>query len=246
MDSTIQAKIQEFFQKASPEVQELLLGDEVNKAAAILGKLYALPVSKYVPLKNIITFLLLGITEPKDAVEEIKENLEVDEETAVKIAQDMDKSILQKARIALMGEDVGEVKVLKVAGKDEEETKAELRKVILDTTKRESAIEKSPVSPGEKRPKKILVKGSHSELIEQLNLLGSIPDDEEIKTRLENIKSQIKTVVEEEEPPRPVPKELENMLSGGGKKIVAPQARPATYSVAPTSYNIDPYREVPA
>lgn len=245
MDSALQAKIQEFFQRATPEIQGLLVGDEVNKAAAVLGKLYSLPVSKYVPLKNIITFLLLGITEPKDAVSEIEKDLGVDEETATKIAKDMDKTILQKARVALMGEDVGEVKVLKV-GKDEEANKEELRKVILDTTKRESALEKSPVKEGERRQKKIIVKGSHSELVEQLNLLGSIPDDDEIKSRLENIRSQIKTVVEEEEKPMPVPKELENMLSGGGKKVVAPQARPATYSVAPTSYNIDPYREVPA
>ncbi|MDQ5962793.1 MAG: hypothetical protein QG653_600 [Patescibacteria group bacterium] len=245
MDSNLQAKIQEFFQRATPEVQELLLSDEVNKASAVLGKLYALPISKYVPLKNIITFLLLGIIEPKDAVEELQKDLEVDAEVATKIAQDMDKTILQKARVALMGEEVGEVKVLKIAGKDEETNKEELRKVILDTTKRESAIEKSPVKEGERRAKKILVKGSHSELVEQLNLLGSIPDDEEIRARLENIKSQMKVVVEEE-PPKPVPKELENLLSGGGQKIVPPKARVATYSVAPTSYNIDPYRETPA
>jgi hypothetical protein len=244
MDNNIQSKIQELFQNAPQEVQNLILGDEVNKASAVLGKLYSLPISKYLPLKNTITFLLLGIVEPQDAVKTLEKNLEIDEQTATKLAQDMDKTILQKARVALMGEQVGEVKVLKV-GEDKEETKEELRKVILDTTKRESAIEKSPVSPGEKRPKKILVKGSHSELVEQLNLLGSIPDDEEIKTRLENIRSQIK-VVAEEEPQKPIPKELENALSGGGQKIVTPRAHVATYSVAPTSYNIDPYRETPA
>ena len=243
MDNNLQSKIQDLFQKAPPEVQELLLGDEVNKASAGLGKLYALPISKYLPLKNAITLLLLGAIDPSVAVKALEEALEIDEATAFKLAQDMDKTILQKARVALMGEEVGEVKVLKV-GENEEDNKEELRKVILDTTKRESAIEKSPVSPTEKRPKKILVKGSHSELVEQLNLLGSIPDDEEIKARLENIRGQIKTV-EEEEPQKPIPKELENALSGGGQKVVAPRAHVATYSVAPTSYNIDPYREVP-
>lgn len=243
MENTLQSKIHTLFEKASPEIQELLLSEEVNKASAVLGKLYSLPVSKYVPLKNLITLLLLGAIDPKDTVVSIQKMLDLDQETAFKLAQDMDKTILQKARVALMGEEVGEVKVLKV-GENAEDNKEELRKVILDTTKRESAIEKSPVSPNEKRPKKILVKGSHSELVEQLNLLGSIPDDEEIKARLENIRGQIKTV-EEEEPQKPIPKELENALSGGGQKVVAPRAHVATYSVAPTSYNIDPYREVP-
>ena len=242
MDNDLQSKIHSLFEKATPAVQELLLSDEVNKASAILGKLYSLPISKYLPLKNVITLLLLGAIEPKDAVSSLQTSLELDEDTAFKLATDLDKTILQKARVALMGEDVGEVKVLKV-GENIEEKKEELRKVILDTTKRESAIVKPPIKPGEKRPKKILVQGSRSQLVEQLNILGTIPDDDEIKARLEHIRSQIQVPVEEE-PPKPIPKELENMLSGGGQTVVVPKTRVATYSTAPTSYNIDPYREV--
>lgn len=242
MDSNLQSKIQELFLKASPGVQELLLSDEVNKASAVLGKLYALPISKYLPLKNTITLLLLGAIEPSEAVSSLKDALELDQDTAYKLAVDLDKTILQKARVSLMGEEMGEVKVLKV-GDDPEAKKEELRKVILDTTKRESAIAKTPVSPGEKRTKKIIVQGSRSQLVEQLNILGSIPDDDEIKSRLEHIRSQIKTPIEEE-PPKPMSKELVNALSGGGQTLVAAQAKVATYSRAPTSYNIDPYREV--
>jgi hypothetical protein len=242
MNEELQAKIHSLFEKATPAVQQLILGDDVNQASAVLGKLYKLPISKYLPLKNAITLLLLGAVEPADAVSYLQTTLELDQDTAFKLAEDLDKTILQKARVALMGEGKEKIKVLTV-GENVEEKKEELRKVILDTTKRESAIQKPPVAPGEKRPKKILVQGSRSQLVEQLNILGSIPDDDEIRSRLEHIRSQIQVPVEEE-PPKPIPKELENKLSGGGQMLVTPKSHTATYSKAPTSYNIDPYREV--
>lgn len=243
MDTITPEKIHALFDKASPEIQEFLLGDEVNRASAILGKLYALPITKYIPLKNVITFLLLGAIEPKDAVIALQKNLNIDEDTAYKLGEDLDKTVLQKVRLSVLGETKGEVKVLKVG---DETNKDELRKAILDTTKRESAVEVSPVKPEDKRPKKIIVQGSRNQLIEQLNLLGTIPDDDEIKSRLEHIRGQIKTIEGPVEEVKPISKELENALSGGGQTVVVPKIRAASYSVAPTSYNIDPYREVPA
>jgi hypothetical protein len=245
MDNDLQSKIHELFGQATPEVQKFLLSDEIDKSTAILGKLYSLPISKYIALKNVVTFILLGSIEPSDVVTSLQKSLEIDEDRAYKLATDLDKSILQKVRRVILGEEVGDVKVLKVSDKDKEANKDELRKVILDTTKRDSAIETTPVKPGDKRPKKILAQGSRSQLLEQLNILDSIPDDSEINARLSHIKSQIHDIEGKEvEVVVPISKELENALSGGGKTVVTPTIHTATYSRAPTEYNIDPYREV--
>ena len=81
-------------------------------------------------------------------------------------------------------------------------------------------------------------------MLEQLQLLDSIPNDEEIGTRLEHIKEQLAALNTEESP------ELENrvalqefMFGEKGATQVEAAEKSATYSKAPVKYNVDPYRE---
>ena len=240
MSDINQNTIQELIAKTSPAVQEILAGDEVNKSAATLGKLYNLPIPKYLPLKNTITLILLGAIDPSHAVDVLETSLGISHEQATKLAEDLDKSIFQKAHIKILGEAVGEIKTITLGNDPHPE---ELRKEILDTTKRESAIDVSPVTPNTPRPAKVITLGSRSQLMEQLDVLGNIPDDEEIQARLAHIQEQLRSMEPKEETPSVTPSAEQN-LTHGGEVPVEPAPQAATYSKAPTKYNIDPYREI--
>lgn len=257
---------EELFDSATPDIQELIRGDEVNNATAILGKIYKIPVSSYVMLENIISFLLIGALKPEDAVRAIVDILRLSEEDAVKLAEDLDKSILEKARIKILGKGPEDMVELTF---QEGRTPDELRKEILDTTKRESALikeqaslpqEKITIVPGSTVPvppapippvaqeisqKKVMTApGSRSQLLEQLQVLDSIPDDDEIAARLSKIQEQLASLEKKEENTLETKVPLSNFMFGEkGDDEVRPELQQATYSKAPTKYNVDPYRE---
>ena len=168
--------------------------------------------------------------------------LEVDEETATSIAVDLEKGIFEKVRKISLGKEPDEVVKLEFQG---EKSKEELRKEIMDTTKRSTPPITTP-------PKKtsIITPGSRSQLLEQLQVLGNIPNDVEIEARLSKIQEQISTLKKQEKE-----NEEDNTLQSNvalksfmfgdkGKTTAQASAKTATYSVAPTRYNIDPYREM--
>jgi hypothetical protein len=236
-------KLKDLFNQSHPEIKALIKGGETKEVVTKLSDIYKIPAGKTIPLSNIIIYVLIGALQPDDVVRAIMDLVEVDEKTANLIAADLNKGIFQHARQIMLG-DKDEVVKLEFKG---EKTPEELRKELMDTTKQQSGIT-TPQSSGE-APKKTtaLPSGSRSALMEQLQILGNIPNDREIEDRLKTIQKQVAEIKKKEEEDNTLhsPVALKSFMFGEkGKELVAPKARPATYSVAPTQYNIDPYREV--
>lgn len=236
-------KINELTDNASQEVQDIIIGDDIDKTTAILGKIYLLPISKYVLFKNIIILTLLGAIEPTDVVDVLSSELDISSDIAQKIALDLEKSIFEKARIKLIGKKSTDLVTLTF---DKEGEKEELRKKIMDTTKRESALTKPQSSGNVQTKSKILTPGSRSQLLEQLQVLDQIPNDDEVAARLNHIQEQIRILEEKQnEGALQISPEQEEAIFGDkGDDAVPAVARAASYSKAPTKYNVDPYREV--
>lgn len=249
--SYIASNQEELFDNASPDIQKLIAENDVNDATAILGKLYKIPISSYIALENIISFILIGALQPKDVVRAIVDILALSEEDAYKLAADLDKTILEKARISILGKSPKDMVTLTF---QEGRSPDELRKEILDTTKREPAPvsnQNQPsipatVSPAPSPAKKATaVVGSRSQLLEQLQILDTIPNDEEVSERLKKIQEQISGIEAKDD--RALDSNValqEFMPHEGDDKVVTAEAQTASYSKAPTKYNIDPYREM--
>ncbi len=234
--------IHELAANATEEVVSVLSSGEIGEVVIKLSSQYGIPVGNQVALSNVIVFVLLGAVLPEDVVQALVDLVEVDEGTATKIAQDLNSSLFQKIRNLVLNQGE-EVKNLEYSG---EKTKEELRKEIMDTTKRESGLNKPQSSPQTKKTT-VLAPGSRSQLLEQLQVIGSIPDDEEISERLKHIQEQISSIKKQEDDNTLKSNiALKSFMFGEkGKEAVTPTLRPATYSVAPKEYNVDPYREMP-
>lgn len=233
--------IKEFVNRAPEHILEIIRSGEIGSVTVKLASEYDIPVGHQTALSNVITYVLLGAVLPENIVSALMDLVEIDEDLAIKIATDLNTSIFQKARNLMLDQEE-EVKTLEYSG---EKTKEELRKEIMDTTKRESGINKTQTS-GPQKKTTVLAPGSRSQLLEQLQVIGSIPDDEEINERLKHIQEQISSIKKQEDDNTLHSNiALKSFMFGDkGKEAVAPKLRPATYSVAPKEYNVDPYREM--
>lgn len=244
LPSYIKTNQDELLDQAPQEIQELIYGDEIATTIITLAANYNIPIGSQTALSNIVSFILIGALDPDDVLEALQELVDVDSGTAVKIATDLEHTILEKARLSLFTKKEVDVKTLEFEG---QRSKEELRKEILDTTKRESGIQKNqstPLNPALKKAS-VITLGSRSQLLEQLQILGTIPNDAEIAERLSHIQEQISAIKKEEED-----NSLDSnialksfMFGEKGKEVAVPILRTATYSTAPTRYNVDPYRE---
>lgn len=232
----------ELFESASAEIKTLIKGGGVKEATMSLGQRYKLPIGLYIRLSNIIAFIIIGAIDPKNAVLAIKENLGLSEEEATNLAQDLENGILEKARAITLGKPEEEVAVLEFSGK---RTPEELRKEIMDTTKRESALVIPQTSGIPKKPS-VITPGSRSQLLEQLQILSAIPNDEEVEARLSHIQEQINSIKKVEDTNVLESNiALKSFMFGEKGTTTAPAIlKTSTYSVPPTRYNLDPYREV--
>jgi hypothetical protein len=254
MDTT-QKHLEELFRLANPQVQTYLASNDLDGAVAILGKLHKLPVGSYLPLKNTIMLILLGAIVPAKAVESIENNCRISTDDAYAIAQDLEETIFQKVRLSILGDTTTQVKQITLSDTVSED---DLRKEILDTTHREPTAPVAPTEKTEKEatsedqktapatttPKTVLAAGTRSQLLEQLQVLETIPNDEEIEARLNHIKEQINTIESTSKETTPTAVAVSLGLQEHAGETVAAQAKTASYSKAPTEYNIDPYREV--
>lgn len=247
--SYIASNIEELLDKAPQDILEMVTGNAVNDATVVLGKLYKLPTSSYIALENIIVFLLVGALDPENAVRAIIDLLGLSQEEATKLAQDLDKTILEKARISILGKSPKDMVTLTF---QEGRSAEDLRKEILDTTKRDpvplnDTVTQNNSAPAPQTPPKktIITPGSRSQLLDQLQILDAIPDDEEIAARLSKIQEQIKGMNTEDTRALDSNVALQEFMPKGDETVVIePEAKSATYSKAPTKYNVDPYREV--
>lgn len=233
----------ELFDSASIEIQDLIASGEVEATTITLSANYKIPVGKQTALSNIISFILIGAILPDDVVQALQELVDVSSEDAIHIATDLEHSLLEKARISLFKKE-GEIKTLDFQGA---RSKEELRKELLDTTKRESGLQKNQSTEVSKKTT-VIAPGSRAQLLEQLQVLSTIPNDEEIEARLQHIQEQIGSIKKQEEENSLDSKiALKSFMFGEkGKTTADPSISRPTYSIAPTKYNVDPYREIGA
>jgi hypothetical protein len=239
--SYIANNLDELFEKASVEIQDLISDGEIEEATKTLSAAYKIDTAHQTPLSNIISFILIGAIDGDDVVQALQDLVEVSLDDAIHIATDLEHGILEKAHISLLKKSDGAIATLEFQG---DKSKTELRKEILDTTKRESALAKSPVEGAAKKPM-VIKPGSRSQLLEQLQVLGTIPNDEEIASRLSHIQEQITALKKEEEDSSLNSRiALKSFMFGEKGKATADPTIKTTYSVPPTRYTVDPYREV--
>ena len=248
--SYIAKNIEELFNNAPDEVLDIIEEGEIKSATESLSLTYGIPKDKGISLSNVITFTLIGAIRPEDILRALKELVEVDEETASHIQEDLYKTLFRRASIAIgiPREEEEEIATLEFSGVT---STAELRAQILEKTKRDSGLKTSQAVLPQKGVEKklvILKPGSRTQLLEQLQVLGTIPNDDEISVRLKHIQDQIRAMKKEEEDTSLQSKiALKSFMFGEkGKTVATPSVNKATYSVPPTHYNIDPYREVSA
>mgnify|MGYP006914134788 CR=1 FL=1 len=241
LPSYINDNIEELVENAPPSVLAIIDSDEISNSTIILAEKYAIPVGQQEALADVITYTLLGALQPEDVVQALQDLALLSYDQALDVATELEFSIFEKARISLLKKE-GEVKTLEFQG---ERSKEELRKEIMDTTKREGGLHKNQSTPTPKKPS-IIAPGSRAQLMEQLQVISTIPDDEEISERLKHIHDQIEAIKKTEEDNSLDSKiALKSFMFGEkGKEVVTPTLRPATYSVSPKEYNIDPYREL--
>jgi hypothetical protein len=249
MEETTDNQLKNLYANANKDVQAYLMTDELDGAVAVFGKVYKLPVSSYLALKNTITLILLGAILPENAVDALEKNCGMPGGDAYSLAKDLDETVFQKVRLSVLGKSTADVKTIKL--EDDTASKEELRKEIMDTTKRPSEASTTPEEPGKEGyvtiQKAILQPGSRSQLLEQLQVLDEIPNDDEVSERLSKIKEQIATLDSKKDNTHDLDSNIaleEFMFGEKGKEVADVKQGPATYSKAPTSYNVDPYREV--
>ena len=242
MDSTNE-QLKALYQNANKDVQAYLMTDELDGAVNVFGKVYKLPIGVYLALKNTITLTLLGAIKPDQVVGALQKSCNMSSADAYSLAKDLDETVFQKVRLSILGKEGADIKKLQL--EDENATKEELRKEILDTTKRpvEPTVLKESVPSIQKAT---LQPGSRSQLLEQLQVLETIPNDEEVEDRLNKIRSQISSI-DSKNNSRALDSNIalqEFMFGDKGENVADAKSKPATYSKAPTEYNVDPYREV--
>lgn len=243
MDDT-NNQLKTLYENVNSDVQAYLLTDELDGAVAIFGKVYKLPVSLYLPLKNTITLILLGAIQPEDAVTALEKNCEMSADDAYSLAKDLDETIFQKIRLSILGKEGSDIK--KLILEETNTSKEELRKEILDTTKRPEVKVDEVVDPSQKIQQVNLQPGSRSQLLEQLQVLETIPNDDEVEERLNKIKEQIASI-DSKYDSRALDSNIalqEFMFGEKGNTVAKASTKSATYSTAPTKYNVDPYREI--
>lgn len=254
----IQGDPYELLETASPFIKELFTDGVPDAKASEIGESLKLPVESYNALSNLISFVLVGAIAPENIHKALLELVGVTEEEAVLVEKALEASVLQKVREVTLGKTTEKDAVATLTFKKEDaSTKktAELRSEILDTTKRDQPKPKGEVSKDPKGPPSP-ASGSRNQLMEQLQLLGTIPNDEEVESRLKKIQDQIANLKVKEETititENGETKEVTTVTNkvkmydfgeNSGRTVQA-RVKTATYSAAPTHYNVDPYREV--
>jgi hypothetical protein len=99
--SYIAKNIEELFDQSAEVIQDLIANGEVDQTTLTLGNNYKIPVNKQSALSDVITYILIGALQPDDVVQALQDLCDVDSAQALHIAEDLEHSILEKARISL-------------------------------------------------------------------------------------------------------------------------------------------------
>ena len=239
-------KILEAFDNAPQVIKDLILNKEEEASAVWLGEKYKLHIDSLVHLKDLIVLILLGQISTEEVFTVMTKELKIDDITAYSIAEDLDKTIFQKARIAVLGKELAkpkdEVKTIKL-GENGDSNKENLREQITNINKRDPTANRATFGKFDDG-KKLIVNGSRDQLMEQLEILGTIPTDDFVEGRLKDIKEKIGSINKKIEEQSEITDTAKEFFDEVGNMVVEPTPRVAPYSKAPIHYNVDPYREL--
>lgn len=226
-----QELITKLYTKAPESIRNFITSKELDDAIIDIALLNKVNISNYAPLKNAAILVLLGATEPNDVENALEKTMSLSHDAAHTLTQALNTTIFERARgIVLKGDT--EVRAIKVAGSGEENKG--LRNTIIDATK----------TPSINNPKATLgtqnaissEPGSRTELMVQLELIGQIPKDEDVKDRLEKIRAQLQKANEGEV--NTVSKPIDTT------EQVSEEAPIKAHQYFPKEYAVDPYREL--
>jgi len=101
MEHLTEEQILEKYEKLPNDLKEAIFGAEVTEAVNGIGGKYNLHIDKIGELANETGMVMLGMVSPKDFIRNLSERLEVNMETAGKIASDVNSQVFLKVRESL-------------------------------------------------------------------------------------------------------------------------------------------------
>lgn len=216
--------IQSAFDESPESLQDYILSEKFDDDIQELAISEKLQPESFQVLKNVATMVILGVAEPFEFDTILAESLIITDKTAHNIVQKITELTERVIENMLdTGADT-EVKTITIAGDND---KKDLRSTILDSNK----LAETP----QVAPQKTFI-SSRSMLMEQLALIGQIPKDEDVMTRLNKIKEQLRKGEDEK-------KKLDQEIKAREEKEKYKHALKPTNTVPRKVYDIDPYRE---
>lgn len=94
-------EIQERFKKLPENLREAIFSAEITETLLAIGKKYNLPVDKIGNLSTETSLVMIGATHPRDYIANLEKVLEIDRETAQKVAHEVNTQIFSKIRESL-------------------------------------------------------------------------------------------------------------------------------------------------
>lgn len=98
MKSYTQEELEEKFKQLSPAIEEVIYGVSAEKTLEEIGKKHKLPIDRLGILANETHLVMLGLTHPKDFINNLAERLELDKEIVKSMAQEINQRIFHKIR----------------------------------------------------------------------------------------------------------------------------------------------------
>ncbi len=134
--------------KLSDELREFALSDELTQLVTDIAKKNNLLLDKAGILDEQIHFVLLGLTKSTDFQKSLAEALEINQETAGILAEQVNQSVFSKAREALKKQE-SESQEMVVPARKPEDTREQILSEIENPTPVRQPVQTTGNSPAE-------------------------------------------------------------------------------------------------
>lgn len=98
MKSYTEQELEEKYKQLPATIEEAIFGVNAEKTLEEIGKKHKLQIDRLGILANETRLVMLGLTHPKDFINNLAERLELNEETAKNIAQEINQRIFHEIR----------------------------------------------------------------------------------------------------------------------------------------------------
>ncbi|MEK7596369.1 MAG: hypothetical protein AAB564_02385 [Patescibacteria group bacterium] len=148
MKSYTREELEEKYKHLPPEIEEAIFNVGLDKTLEEIGKKYKLRIDQLGILANETRLVMLGLTHPKDFINNLAERLELNEETAKNIAQEINQRIFHEIREELKKmHSINEAADSKLKTLNQKFKIQDLKKKLIEPTR---VIEPPPTEPAEK------------------------------------------------------------------------------------------------